>query len=70
MVDPAQGVVIGVHLWDADGGRYLDMRGAYAAQGFGQCHSAPVAALVRQAKRRNSVASLDYRKSLRHDHYC
>ena len=39
----------GVHLWDDDGRRYLDMLGAYSAVSFGHCHPRLVAALSAQA---------------------
>jgi ornithine--oxo-acid transaminase len=41
----------GVHLWDEDGRRYLDMMSAYSAVSFGHGHPRLVAALVDQAKR-------------------
>lgn len=41
----------GVHVWDSNGRRYLDMMGAYSALAFGHGHPALLAALNRQAKR-------------------
>jgi ornithine--oxo-acid transaminase len=38
----------GVHLFDVDGRRYLDMMSAYSAASFGHCHPRLVAALERQ----------------------
>jgi len=39
----------GVHVWDTDGRRYLDMLGAYSAVSFGHCHPRLIEALTRQA---------------------
>ena len=39
----------GVHLWDEDGRRYLDMMSAYSAVSFGHSHPRLVAALTSQA---------------------
>jgi ornithine--oxo-acid transaminase len=39
----------GVHLWDDQGRRYLDMLGAYSAVSFGHCHPRLIEALARQA---------------------
>lgn len=41
----------GVHLWDADGRRYIDMMSAYSAVSFGHSHPDLVAALTAQAQR-------------------
>jgi ornithine--oxo-acid transaminase len=41
----------GVHLWDTEGRRYLDMMSAYSAVSFGHGHPALVAALTAQAQR-------------------
>jgi len=41
----------GVHLWDEQGRRYLDMMSAYSAVSFGHSHPALVAALTAQAQR-------------------
>ncbi len=41
----------GVHLWDEDGRRYLDMMSAYSAVSFGHGHPRLVTALVDQAQR-------------------
>ncbi len=41
----------GVHLWDTEGRRYLDMMSAYSAVSFGHGHPALVQALVAQAQR-------------------
>lgn len=41
----------GIHLWDVDGQRYIDMLGAYSAASLGHAHPRLTAALERQAKR-------------------
>ncbi len=41
----------GVHVWDSDGKRYLDMMSAYSAVSFGHSHPYLVDALVQQASR-------------------
>jgi len=41
----------GVHLWDEQGRRYLDMMSAYSAVSFGHSHPVLVDALVAQARR-------------------
>lgn len=41
----------GVHLWDTDGRRYLDLMSAYSAVNHGHCHPRLVRALVDQAQR-------------------
>ncbi|MBI3369046.1 MAG: ornithine--oxo-acid transaminase [Burkholderiales bacterium] len=41
----------GVHLWDDQGRRYLDMMSAYSAVSFGHSHPALVSALTEQAQR-------------------
>jgi ornithine--oxo-acid transaminase len=41
----------GIHLWDTDGRRYVDMMSAYSAVSFGHSHPDLVAALTIQAKR-------------------
>ncbi|MCM5678678.1 ornithine--oxo-acid transaminase [Schlegelella sp. S2-27] len=41
----------GVHLWDEQGRRYLDMMSAYSAVSFGHSHPELVAALTQQAQR-------------------
>ncbi|MDO8932836.1 MAG: ornithine--oxo-acid transaminase [Rhodocyclaceae bacterium] len=41
----------GVHVWDTEGRRYLDMMSAYSAASFGHGHPRLVAALTRQAGR-------------------
>ena len=40
----------GVHLWDEQGRRYLDMMSAYSAVSFGHSHPELVAALTQQAQ--------------------
>ena len=47
----------GVHVWDEDGRRYLDMMGAYSAVSFGHCHPRLVEAMTRQARRLDIVGS-------------
>jgi ornithine--oxo-acid transaminase len=46
----------GVHVWDKDGRRYLDMMGAYSAVSFGHCHPNLVEAMTRQARRLDTVS--------------
>ena len=41
----------GVHLWDTQGRRYLDMMSAYSAVSFGHSHPTLVRALTEQAQR-------------------
>ncbi len=41
----------GIHLWDEDGKRYIDMMGAYSAVSHGHSHPRLVAALTEQANR-------------------
>ncbi|HKX94566.1 MAG TPA: ornithine--oxo-acid transaminase [Methylibium sp.] len=41
----------GVHLWDTDGRRYLDMMSAYSAVSFGHGHPRLVRSLIAQAQR-------------------
>ena len=46
----------GVHVWDKDGRRYLDMMGAYSAVSFGHCHPSLVKAMTRQARQLDTVS--------------
>ena len=46
----------GVHLWDEDGRRYIDMMGAYSAVSFGHCHPRLVEAMTRQARQLDTVS--------------
>src|SRR5262249_17802202 len=46
----------GVHVWDEDGRRYIDMMGAYSAVSFGHCHPSLVEALTWQARRLDTVS--------------
>jgi ornithine--oxo-acid transaminase len=46
----------GVHVWDEDGRRYLDVMGAYSAASFGHCHPRLVAAMTQQANRLDTVS--------------
>jgi ornithine--oxo-acid transaminase len=46
----------GVHVWDENGRRYLDMMGAYSAASFGHCHPRLVRALTEQAQRLDTVS--------------
>lgn len=41
----------GIHLWDENGKRYIDMMGAYSAVSLGHSHPRVVAALTAQANR-------------------
>lgn len=41
----------GVHLWDQDGRKYLDMMSAYSAASHGHCHPRLVRALTAQSQR-------------------
>lgn len=54
----------GVHLFDADGRRYLDMMSAYSAASFGHCHPRLVAALQRQLGRLDLVSRAYYSDNL------
>jgi ornithine--oxo-acid transaminase len=46
----------GLHVWDEDGRRYVDMMGAYSAASFGHCHPRLVAAMTQQANRLDTVS--------------
>jgi ornithine--oxo-acid transaminase len=46
----------GIHVWDEDGRRYMDLLGAYSAASFGHCHPRLVEALTQQAKRLDTVS--------------
>ena len=46
----------GVHLWDENGRRYIDMMGAYSAASFGHCHPRLVRALVDQAQQLDTIS--------------
>lgn len=46
----------GVHVWDAQGRKYLDMMSAYSAVSFGHAHPRLVRALVAQARRLSIVS--------------
>ncbi|MGB7941083.1 MAG: aminotransferase class III-fold pyridoxal phosphate-dependent enzyme, partial [Pseudolabrys sp.] len=46
----------GVHVWDEDGRRYIDMMGAYSAVSFGHCHPRLVEAMTRQARQLDTVS--------------
>lgn len=46
----------GVHLWDENGRRYIDMMGAYSAASFGHCHPRLVQALVDQAQQLDTIS--------------
>ncbi len=46
----------GIHVWDEDGRRYLDMMGAYSAASFGHSHPRLVAAMTQQAGRLDTVS--------------
>src|SRR5262245_15311187 len=46
----------GVHVWDEDGDRYLDMMGAYSAASFGHSHPRLIEAMTQQAKRLDTVS--------------
>ena len=46
----------GVHVWDEDGRRYLDLMGAYSAASFGHCHPRLVEAMTQQARRLDTVS--------------
>ncbi len=48
----------GVHLWDAEGRRYLDMLSGLAVNGFGHCHPAIVEAVRDQVGRLAHVSNL------------
>src|SRR6266480_7298159 len=46
----------GVHVWDEDGRRHIDMMGAYSAVSFGHCHPRLVKALTEQAQRLDTIS--------------
>jgi ornithine--oxo-acid transaminase len=46
----------GVHLWDENGQRYIDMMGAYSAASFGHCHPRLVQALTDQAQQLDTIS--------------
>ena len=46
----------GIHLWDEQGRRYVDMMGAYSAVSFGHCHPRLVEALSAQARRLDTIS--------------
>lgn len=46
----------GVHLWDENGRRYIDMMGAYSAASFGHCHPRLVQALIDQAQQLDTIS--------------
>ena len=46
----------GVHVWDEDGRRYIDLMGAYSAVSFGHCHPRLVEAMTRQARQLDTVS--------------
>ena len=46
----------GVHLWDDNGRRYIDMMGAYSAASFGHCHPRLVQALADQAQQLDTIS--------------
>ncbi len=48
----------GMHLWDAEGRRHLDMLSGLAVNGFGHCHPAIVAAVREQVGQINHVSNL------------
>ncbi|MGO9133185.1 MAG: ornithine--oxo-acid transaminase [Methylovirgula sp.] len=54
----------GVHLFDVDGKRYLDMMSAYSAASFGHLHPRLVAALQRQLGRLDLVSRAYHTDSL------
>jgi ornithine--oxo-acid transaminase len=54
----------GIHVWDEDGRRYLDMLGAYSAASFGHCHPRLVAALTEQAQRLDTVSRAYFTEKL------
>jgi ornithine--oxo-acid transaminase len=46
----------GIHLWDDNGRRYIDMMGAYSAASFGHCHPRLVQALADQAQQLDTIS--------------
>lgn len=46
----------GVHVWDENGQRYIDMMGAYSAASFGHCHPRLVRALTEQARQLDTIS--------------
>src|SRR5690606_3156518 len=47
----------GAHVWDADGGEYLDLLGGIAVNALGHDHPALVAALTKQAETLGHVSN-------------
>ncbi len=54
----------GVHLWDADGRRYLDMMSAYSAVSYGHTHPRLLRVLTEQAQRLAVVSRAYYTDQL------
>jgi ornithine--oxo-acid transaminase len=54
----------GVHLWDADGKRYLDMMSAYSAVSYGHAHPRLLRVLTEQAQRLAVVSRAYYTDQL------
>lgn len=54
----------GVHLWDENGRRYIDMMGAYSAASFGHCHPRLVQALIDQAQQLDTISRAYFNDSL------
>lgn len=54
----------GVHVWDTEGKRYLDMMSAYSAMSHGHCHPRLVKALTAQAQRLTVVSRAFYSDKL------
>lgn len=46
----------GVHLWDENDRRYLDMMGAYSAASFGHCHPRLIKVMTQQAECLDTVS--------------
>lgn len=54
----------GVHVWDTQGKKYLDMMSAYSAVSHGHCHPRLVKVLKQQAQRLAVVSRAYYSNQL------
>jgi ornithine--oxo-acid transaminase len=54
----------GIHVWDINGKRYIDMMSAYSAMSHGHCHPKLVAALTEQAKALTVISRAFYTQTL------
>ena len=54
----------GIHVWDDQGNRYMDMLGAYSAVSHGHCHPRLVEVLQKQASQLNVISRVFYTDKL------